>query len=72
LRIRVPREGRSTISRTASRAPATSVRESSRSITATERGRLSSKGWITVKATTRTALDTATARKMLRKSPPET
>ena len=69
---RSPREGRSTISRTARRAPAISSRVSMKSITATERGRLWAKGRRTVKATTRIALETATARTISRKSRPLT
>ena len=43
-----------------------------KSITATERGSPSSNGWITVKRTTRIALAAATARTIIRKSPPLT
>ena len=65
-------EGRSTISRTARRAPAISIRVSMKSITATERGRLCAKGLATAKTTTRIALATATARTISRKSRPLT
>ena len=43
-----------------------------KSITATERGRLWAKGRRTWKATTRIALETATARTIIRKSRPLT
>ena len=69
---RAEREGRSTIRRTARRAPATSIRVSRKSITATERGRLCGEGPRTVKATTRIALETVTARTIWRKSRPLT
>ena len=49
-----------------------SIRVSRKSITATERGRLWANGFSTVKATTRIALETATARTICRKSRPLT
>ena len=72
LGIRAEREGRSTIRRTARRAPAISIRVRRKSITAIERGRVWAKGRMTVKATTRIALATATARASSRKSRPVT
>ncbi len=72
LGTRAEREGRSTIRRTARRAPVISIRVSRKSITATERGRLWAKGRSTVKATTRIALATVTARTISRKSRPLT
>jgi hypothetical protein len=72
LGTREPREGRSTISRTSSRAPAISISVSRKSVTSTVRGRVCGNGLATAKTTTRIALATATARKISRKSRPLT
>ncbi len=69
---RAPRVGRSTISRTAKRAPAISIIVSTKSVTSTERGSVWANGLATAKRTTRIALATATARKISRKSRPVT
>jgi hypothetical protein len=70
--IRSPRAGRSTIRRTARRAPAISIRVRMKSITMTERGKLGPNGFATVKTTTRIALEIATDRRIDTKSRPAT
>lgn len=66
--MRSPLPGRSLNSRVPSLAPATSIIVRSQSVTATERGSESSKGWMTVKSTIRRRLETAarTIREMSR------
>jgi hypothetical protein len=72
LGTRSAREGRSTISRTARRAPAIKIRVSTKSVTSTERGRVGENGLITAKTITRIALERATARRINMKSRPLT